>query len=171
MANWTNITDNPLEPGRPIRSVDGLALRDNPIAMAQGAPGAPRIQNPAYEIDSIDASKLQIGAATRFGTVPFNLTFGDSSGTSYAEVVLDAPLGHIGVVMAQWDVSALIPGRWARIYAGSTLLIEGDQNEDSQLWSLFVADVRPISVRIEFQRPAGGVATATGKFIVFSPVR
>ena len=43
MANWTNIPDSVLEPGKPIRSVDGLALRDNPIALAEGSPGAPRI--------------------------------------------------------------------------------------------------------------------------------
>lgn len=43
MATWTTITDSVLEPLKPIRSVDGLALRDNPIAIAEGAAGAPRI--------------------------------------------------------------------------------------------------------------------------------
>lgn len=40
---WTNIPDDVLEPGKPIRSVDAIALRDNPIAIAQGLAGAPRI--------------------------------------------------------------------------------------------------------------------------------
>jgi hypothetical protein len=47
MATWTNIADEFLEPGKPVRSVDGLALRDNPIAIAEGASGAPRIEDPA----------------------------------------------------------------------------------------------------------------------------
>ena|SRR5690554_395582 len=45
MATWTNIADTFLEPGKPVRSVDGLALRDNPIAIAEGASGAPRIES------------------------------------------------------------------------------------------------------------------------------
>lgn len=50
MATWTDIPDEVLEPGKPTRSVDALALRDNPKAIAEGAPGAPRIagqQGPA----------------------------------------------------------------------------------------------------------------------------
>ena len=47
MADWTTIPDESLEPGKPIRSVDGLTLRDNPVAIAEGAAGAPRIQTSA----------------------------------------------------------------------------------------------------------------------------
>jgi hypothetical protein len=47
MADWTTIPDSSLEPGKPIRAIDGLALRDNPIAIAQGAVGAPRIATAA----------------------------------------------------------------------------------------------------------------------------
>jgi len=43
MATWTEVDDTRLEPGKPARSVDGLALRDNPIAIAEGAAGAPRV--------------------------------------------------------------------------------------------------------------------------------
>lgn len=48
MATWTEIDDALLEPGKPARSVDALALRDNPVAIAEGAPGAPRIQVAAF---------------------------------------------------------------------------------------------------------------------------
>lgn len=41
MATWTNIPDTALEPGKPARSVDALALRDNPVAIAERASGAP----------------------------------------------------------------------------------------------------------------------------------
>lgn len=41
MATWTDITDAALEPGKPARSVDALALRDNPIAIAERANAAP----------------------------------------------------------------------------------------------------------------------------------
>lgn len=62
MANWTHISDNVLEPGKPIRSVDGIALRDNPIALAEGAPGAPRILEPAYETGSVSGRAIANGA-------------------------------------------------------------------------------------------------------------
>jgi hypothetical protein len=41
--SWTNIPNGNLAIGAPIRSIDQLALRDNPIAIAEGATGAPRI--------------------------------------------------------------------------------------------------------------------------------
>ena len=44
MSTWTNIPDDALEPSKPIRSVDAIALRDNPVAIAEGAAGAPRVQ-------------------------------------------------------------------------------------------------------------------------------
>lgn len=43
MADWTPIPDAALGEDAPIRSVDVLALRDNPAALARGAPGAPKI--------------------------------------------------------------------------------------------------------------------------------
>jgi hypothetical protein len=42
--SWTNIPNANLAIGAPIRSVDQLALRDNPIAIAEGATGAPRVR-------------------------------------------------------------------------------------------------------------------------------
>jgi len=47
MATWTTLPDAALEPGKPIRSIDGLALRDNPVAITEGAVGAPQIQTAA----------------------------------------------------------------------------------------------------------------------------
>jgi len=58
MATWTTITDATLEPGKPIRSVDGLALRDNVTALAEGAAGAPRIENAAMDTDSVDNANV-----------------------------------------------------------------------------------------------------------------
>ena len=47
MATWTTVPDASLEPGKPIRSIDALALRDNPVAIAEGASGAPKIADAA----------------------------------------------------------------------------------------------------------------------------
>lgn len=43
MTTFTTIPNSSLEPGKPIRSIDGLALRDNPLAIIEGDATAPRI--------------------------------------------------------------------------------------------------------------------------------
>lgn len=63
MTTYTSIPNSSLEPGKPIRSIDGLALRDNPIAMFEGDPGAPKLQTPAIQDDAVTKDKLQSPAA------------------------------------------------------------------------------------------------------------
>ena len=58
MAEFTVIPDANLEPDKPARSIDALALRDNPIAIAEGAAGAPRIQTAAIQDGAVTAEKL-----------------------------------------------------------------------------------------------------------------
>ena len=58
MADFTTIPDSNIEPGRPIRSIDGLALRDNPIAIAEGAAGAPRIQTAGIQNSAVTTAKI-----------------------------------------------------------------------------------------------------------------
>src|SRR5690625_202714 len=59
MAQWTNIPTDRIEPGKHIRAIDGLALRDNPIAIAEGAAGAPKISEQAFSTNSINGNRLR----------------------------------------------------------------------------------------------------------------
>ena len=61
MSTWTTISDDVLEPGKPIRSVDALALRDNPVAIAAGAANAPRVQTAAIQDAAVTTAKLATG--------------------------------------------------------------------------------------------------------------
>lgn len=63
MTTYTSIPNSSLEPGKPIRSIDGLALRDNPIAITEGAAGAPKNQTASIQDDAITKDKLQSPAA------------------------------------------------------------------------------------------------------------
>lgn len=58
MADWTTIPNSSIETGKPIRAIDGRALRDNPIAIAEGAVGAPRIQPPSMAQPLVSAATL-----------------------------------------------------------------------------------------------------------------
>lgn len=49
MADWFNITDTQVDPDAPLTSQLAYAWRDNPIAIAEGAAGAPLIQPRALE--------------------------------------------------------------------------------------------------------------------------
>lgn len=87
MADWTSIPDSSIEPGKPIRSIDGLALRDNPIAISEGASGAPRIVGKAakrfadYPVLSVTAADTYSAAN---GSSPEPLA---TTTTSITEVV------------------------------------------------------------------------------------
>ena len=65
MADWTNIANTALQPGAPVRSIDGVALRDNPIAIAEGAAGAPRIETNAIQNSAVTSAKLATGTNER----------------------------------------------------------------------------------------------------------
>jgi len=43
MSDWTTIANSTIAEGEPIRASTHLALRDNPIAIAEGRPNAPRV--------------------------------------------------------------------------------------------------------------------------------
>ena len=55
---WTTLINSLFLPGKKILGATGMALRDNPIAIAQGDTGAPRILLPALE-------RLVVGNTTK----------------------------------------------------------------------------------------------------------
>lgn len=77
MATWTTLPDSTIEPGKPIRSIDTLALRDNPIAIAEGEVGAPKILDSALGATVTTAgtnwvqNRIAGGAVGAVGTYAF----------------------------------------------------------------------------------------------------
>lgn len=51
MADWTTIADTAVDPDAPVTSELGYAWRDNPIAIAEGAPDAPKVSAVAQSHD------------------------------------------------------------------------------------------------------------------------
>ena len=91
MTAWTNIPNSSLESGAPIRAVDGVAFRDNPIAIAEGALGAPRV-------DPILAMEHQ-GAVGAVGTYAFCKFHTPLNDTDYAPgaTVAGSSLRYAGI--------------------------------------------------------------------------
>ena len=90
MATWTTLPDATLEPGKPIRSIDVLALRDNPIAIAEGASGAPKI-------DPINAM-AHLGAAGAIGTYVFAGLFNGSTAYAFGSTIAGSSLSPTSAV-------------------------------------------------------------------------
>lgn len=63
MADWLSITDSAVDPNAPVTSELAYAWRDNPIAIAEGASGAPRIRYSAIQ-------KPSAGSGTVFTSIP-----------------------------------------------------------------------------------------------------
>jgi len=55
---YVDIPDTEIEPGKPGSSYLFTKMRDNPIAMAAGDAGAPKIEDAAFAESSINADKL-----------------------------------------------------------------------------------------------------------------
>lgn len=59
MADYTPITNSELLPDNPITSLMGFRWRDNPIAIAEGAPGAPKVMGQALRTLLVQAATSQ----------------------------------------------------------------------------------------------------------------
>ena len=75
MADWTELPDTSVDPDAPVTSDLMYALRDNPIAIAEGAPGAPKLRA-SGAFDSVSGNTLIVpifnvpGAAKASDTSP-----------------------------------------------------------------------------------------------------
>jgi len=69
MTTWTDIDDSKLEPGAPARSVDAMALRDNPRAIAEGASGAPAVETGGLQDNAVTTSKINFGSSSVSGSL------------------------------------------------------------------------------------------------------
>jgi len=89
VATWTTIPDANLEPDKPARSIDALALRDNPVAIAEGAAGAPKI-----DILGLENGDIAAGDAVSWKQSGLQST----TQTSYLSAgVSDDPTASIGI--------------------------------------------------------------------------
>jgi hypothetical protein len=58
MADWTDILNSEVDTDSPITEALMTALRDNPVAIAEGASGAPQMQTGAYADGSVTLIKI-----------------------------------------------------------------------------------------------------------------
>lgn len=118
MATWTNIPTDRIEPGKPIRAIDGLALRDNPIAIAEGAAGAPRVIAPALRSTNPEAQWIlnTLGNGTAV------------AGTQYVVNRAHGNLGSLTKIAGSDDIT--VSGSTNAMYYG-TVIVPGTYRIDA----------------------------------------
>ena len=79
MATWTTSADARLEPDNPARSIDAIALRDNPVAIAENAPNAPKV-NQYYLLITTSTT----WTVPKTGQYQIDIVGGGSNGTAGA---------------------------------------------------------------------------------------
>ena len=60
MASWTDQDTDSLLPGEPWTSAKALAAFENPVALAEGAAGAPKIQTAAYGANTVNEDAMKV---------------------------------------------------------------------------------------------------------------
>lgn len=102
MADWTDIADSALDPDAPLTSDLAYAWRDNPIAIAEGAVGAPKVERQALRapsaslialtgtnwgaftgLDRIKCVEFVWTVASGTGSVNLNIAFSNDGGSSW----------------------------------------------------------------------------------------
>ena len=93
MADWIDIQDSAVDPDAPVTSELAYAFRDNPIAITEGASGAPRIQDGAlggtatgYGSSWVGDRSALLGAGT-VGSYVFATRQTGASGQSFGQTV------------------------------------------------------------------------------------
>jgi len=81
VADWTELDTNTLLPGEPLTSAKALAFFENPVAIAEGAADAPRIEDAA----------LDTGAATSAGVTWWGLRSAGAAAGSVGTYAFLAP--------------------------------------------------------------------------------
>ena len=117
MASWTDQDTDSLLPGEPWTSAKALAAFENPVALAEGATGAPKIQTAAYDNSSVNENAMKVQQESGSFTV-------GASGVVDFEI-----LGNLVFLprVTGTGSSDLIVG-----FGGSGLLIRNTNGDDSR---------------------------------------
>jgi len=123
MADWTDQDTDSLLPGEPWTSAKALAAFENPVALAEGAAGAPKIQTAAYDNNTVNENAMKVlqfsdsGTVSASGSVTFeipgNLVFLPRVSGSDIEAVLAN--GQIKIKNISADDTKTYSISWYRI--------------------------------------------------------
>lgn len=124
MAEWTNLPDQ--EPGDPSLATWANSVRDNPIAIAQGAAGAPKVTEAAMLANSIHGNRIRTSTLTATqlanGAGEVNWVLARTAGAAYGAVgtyaLLRKNTGTPADPNSTWAGSSLVPAPTSGVSEG-----------------------------------------------------
>ncbi len=161
MTTFTTIPNSSLEPGKPIRSIDGLALRDNPLAMFEGDASAPRLVGKAVkrlqEMPVLTVSAANTYDATAGITLLPLLTV--TTSTSYVVAyrqTISLYTGSMRFKASHTGYTYFGPGGWLALYKNNVLVQEYGTESESFVQRTIDSSVAPGDVLEWRIRTSGG---------------
>ena len=100
MADWTNLPNQAVGVGGLPSGTTVTALRDNPVAIAQGAAGAPRIVAGALGVNSVLQATARDAGAGAVGTWGFFATLNSGVSVAFGATIAGSSLRPAGVEYA-----------------------------------------------------------------------
>ena len=82
MPDYRVVADSEVQPDAPVTSSLGFALRDNPAAIAEGAPGAPKVRSGALNLTAGSGSRTTVGTIFQLNNIDRLSAFHVSSAVS-----------------------------------------------------------------------------------------
>lgn len=135
MADYGEILDDEIIPDAPIASLLGFRFRDNPLAIAEGAIDAPRIQLAALP-------RLEVGSIKKLGLTPERVI----GSTSFVEI-LRAGFIQEGTIRLSIDYAREVGGgaiivslQVSRIRAGTPTVV-ASTSTTSSTYATWTADI------------------------------
>lgn len=140
MADWVTITDSQVDPDAPLTSELAYAWRDNPVALAEGAVGAPRIVDAALGTTVTSAGETWVAArmiaraAQGIGTYILAETVGTVGAQTPGSTVAGSSLRHSNATGAGNGGLANMSGTWRCMGRTSSRTGTGQVADAITLW-------------------------------------
>lgn len=122
MADYITVVDSSVDPDAPLTSDLMYRLRDNPIAIAEGAVGAPRIQR--------DAMGTWISSAGGVGTLVFAKHTDNTNSYAFGSTISGANLAPSN---AAGEGAGSLSGTWRCLGVANSWLT-GSEPRGTTLW-------------------------------------
>ena len=120
MTTYTAIADADIDTDSPITESLMTKIRDNPIAITEGASGAPLIQNAALATDSVQAAQIQANAVGSSEIAAAAVTFASEISTPSDDVNLTSTTGGTAIPAGIYNLGRSTTSCHLEIYCGST---------------------------------------------------
>lgn len=154
MPDYRVVADSEVQPDAPVTSSLGFALRDNPDAIAEGAPGAPKVRSEALALRTAAADRTSDG-------VFFTLTGIDRISTFMVNSHISLTYVAAGSASTQYRTSTNGGSTWSVYTAIDTSLLTSGGNNRSTKFDFITTSASVNAIQFGLTSTSGSSVTAS----------